>query len=225
MRSKRYKGLASKVDKTKEYELDEAIKLVKETSQTKFDSSVEVHVRLGIDPKKGEQAVRGSVTLPHGTGKTKRVAVFSEDEKNAKTAGADLVGSIEMIKKIKTSGKVDFDIALATPEMMKNLAGAAKVLGPKGLMPSPKAGTVVDDKQMAKAVEEIKKGKVNFRNDDSGNLHQLLGKVSWEDNKIKENIEVLIEAIKKAKPAALKGMYIKSVHLTSTMGPGVKLSV
>ncbi|MCK4777187.1 MAG: 50S ribosomal protein L1, partial [Actinomycetia bacterium] len=121
--------------------------------------------------------------------------------------------------------KVDFDIALATPEMMKNLAGAAKVLGPKGLMPSPKAGTVVDDKQMAKAVEEIKKGKVNFRNDDSGNLHQLLGKVSWEDNKIKENIEVLIEAIKKAKPAALKGMYIKSVHLNSTMGPGVKLSV
>ena len=225
MRSKRYKMLASKIDKTKKYAIDEAIKLVKETSQTKFDSSVEVHLRLEIDSKKGEQAVRGNVTLPHGTGKTKRVAVFSENEKGAKASGADVVGSEELIKKIKTSGKIDFDLALATPGMMKNLVGAAKVLGPKGLMPSPKAGTVVEDDKMAKAVDEIKKGKVNFRNDETGNIHQLIGKVSWEDEKLSDNFEVFIEAVDKVKPSAVKGVFIKSIYLTSTMGPGIKASV
>ena len=179
MRSRKYKELASKIDKTKVYPIDEAIKLVKETNKIKFDGSFEVHIHLGIDPKKGEQMVRGNVVLPHGTGKIKRIAIFAENEKAAKALGVDIIGNEELIKKIKSSGKVEFDIALATPSMMKNLAGAAKVLGPKGLMPSPKAGTVVDIKEMPKAIEEIKKGRVNFRNDDTGNIHQLLGKVSW----------------------------------------------
>ncbi len=220
-RSKRYKELASKVDKKKEYSLDEAIKLVKETSQTKFDSSVEVHIRLGIDPKKGEQMVRSSAILPHGTGKTKKVAVFCENEKAAQ--GADIVGDEEMIKKIISSGKVDFDVAIAVPSMMKKLAAAAKVLGPKGLMPSPKAGTVVAEDKLAQVIEEIKRGKVNFRNDDTGNVHQIIGKASWEEAKLKENFEAFIEAVAKARPAATKGSYIKSVYLASTMGPSVKV--
>ncbi len=220
-RSKRYQKLASKIDKKKEYSIDEAIKLVKETSRTKFESSVEAHVRLGIDPKKGEQMVRSSVTLPHGTGKTKKVAVFCENEKAAK--GADIVGDEEMIKKIISSGKVEFDVAIAVPSMMKKLAAAAKVLGPKGLMPSPKAGTVVDEDKLPQAIEEIKAGKVNFRNDDSGNLHQIIGKASWPEDKLKDNFKAFMEAVVKARPAAAKGTYIKAVHLTSTMGPGVKV--
>ncbi len=166
-----------------ELKIDEAIKKVKESAKAKFDESVEVHVCLGIDAKKGEQVVRGNITLPHGAGKTKKVQVFTED-----------VVSQELIKKIKASGKVDFDIALATPGAMKNLAGAAKVLGPKGLMPSPKAGTVVQAKAIDKTVEEIKKGKINFKNDDTGNIHQLIGKVSWDEKKLKENYEKFIDS-------------------------------
>jgi large subunit ribosomal protein L1 len=225
MRSKRYKEIVSKIDKKKDYSIDEAIKLVKETSNIKFDSSVEVHLRLGIDPKKGEQTVRGNVLLPHGIGKSKRIAVFSEDEKTAKDAGADLVGGENLIKEIKSKGKIDFDLALATPSMMKNLAGAAKILGPKGLMPSPKAGTVVAGKDLAQAIKEIKKGKVNFKNDDTGNIHQIIGKASWPESKLKENLEVFIDEVKKAKPAAAKGIFIRTVYLTSTMGPAVKVSL
>src|SRR3989338_3165229 len=224
MHSKKYKEMAAKIDKAKSYSIDEAIKLVKETCQTKFDASFEVHIHLGIDTKKGEQAVRGSVALPHGTGKSKRIAVFSENEKAAKEAGADVVGNVNLIKDIKSSGKVDFDLAIATPTMMKKLAGAAKILGPKGLMPSPKAGTVVDDKAMPKAIEEIKKGKVNFKNDDTGNIHQMIGKISWDDKKLSENCGAFVEAVKKAKPAAAKGIFIKGVFLTSTMGPAVRVS-
>lgn len=224
-RSKKYIELTSKIDKSKNYPIDEALELLKETAKAKFDASVELHVRLSIDAKKGEQAVKGSVVLPHGSGKTKRVAVFAEDEKIAKAAGADIVGGEELIKEIKASGKVEFDVALATPGMMKSLAGAAKVLGPKGLMPSPKAGSVVDDKALARAVEEIKKGKVNFRNDDTGNVHQVIGKISWEDMKLKENFESLIEALNKAKPAAVKGILIKGAYICSTMGPGIKVDV
>lgn len=220
-RSKRYQSLASKIDKKKEYTIDEAIKLIKATSRTKFDSSVEVHIRLGIDPKKGEQMVRSNAVLPHGTGKTKKVVVFCENEKAAQ--GADIIGDEEMIKKIISSGKADFDVAIAVPSMMKKLAGAAKVLGPKGLMPSPKAGTVVEEDKLPQVIEEIKKGKVNFRNDDSGNVHQIIGKVSWEDNKLKENFEAFVEAVVKARPAAAKGTYVKAVYLTSTMGPSVKV--
>ena len=223
MRSKKYKEAAAKIDKIKVYSIDEAIKLVKETSITTFDASVEVHMRLGIDPKKGEQAVRSNVILPHGTGKTKKVAVFCENEKAAK--GADIIGNEEVIKKIISSGKIDFDIAVATPEMMKKLAGAAKVLGPRGLMPSPKAGTVVVEKDLSQAIDEIKKGKVNFKNDDTANIHQILGKVSWNDKKIKENYEVFIDAVTKVKPTAIKGVYIKSISLTSSMGPGIKVNL
>ena len=186
-RSKKYQELVKQIDKNKKYPVDEAISLAKETSKVKFDATLELHVRLGIDTKKGEQAVRGSAILPHGSGKTKKVAVFSQDEKTAEAAGADLVGNETLIKEIKSSGKIGFDIAIATPDMMKNLSGIAKILGPRGLMPSPKAGTVVADKDMAKTVEEIKKGKVTFKNDDSGNLHQAIGKISWEDSKLKEN--------------------------------------
>ncbi len=223
MKSKKYKEAAAKIDKSKAYSIDEAIKLVKDTSITTFDASVEVHIRLGIDPKKGEQAVRSNVILPHGTGKTKKVAVFCENEKAAK--GADIIGNEDTIKKIISSGKIDFDVAIATPEMMKKLAGAAKILGPRGLMPSPKAGTVVAEKDLSQAIDEIKKGKVNFKNDDTANVHQSLGKVSWDDKKIKENYEAFIDAVVKAKPTAAKGIYVKSINLASSMGPSVKINL
>ncbi|OGG89752.1 50S ribosomal protein L1 [Candidatus Kuenenbacteria bacterium RIFCSPLOWO2_12_FULL_42_13] len=223
-RSKRYLSLAAKIDRARKYELAEAVELVKETAKTKFDSSVEVHVKLGIDTQKGEQTVRGSVVLPHGTGRTKKVAVFTKDEKTAKDAGADLVGAGELIKEIKTTEKINFDIALATPDLMKDLAGIAKILGPKGLMPSPKSGTVVADKDMAKAIEDVKKGKVAFRNDDTGNVHQIIGKASWEASKLQENFSIFLGALKKAKPAAVKGVFLMNIALTSTMGPAVKVN-
>jgi len=223
--SKRYLEIAEKVDKKKIYSLEEAVKIIKETAKTKFDSSVEMHAHLGIDTQKGEQAVRGFVSLPYGTGKTKKVAVFIKNEKIAKDAGAEIVGSDELIKQIKATEKIDFDVALATPEMMKDMAPIAKVLGPKGLMPAPKSGTVVAEAEMAKAIEEIKKGKVNFRNDDTGNIHQIIGKASWEENKLLENLKVFVEALQKAKPAAVKGTFVVSATLTSTMGPAVKISI
>ena len=223
--SKRMTDLKTKVDSTKVYTLDEAITLVKATSNVKFDASVEFHARLGIDPKKSDQLIRATVVLPHGTGKTKRIAAFvgPNDEKAAKDAGADLVLGEEEIKEIKTTGKIDFDIAVATPEMMPKLAVAARVLGPKGLMPNPKTDTV--DKNVAKMIEALKKGKAAFKNDDQANIHQLVGKVSFDNAKLKENIETFIEALKRAKPAGAKGTYIKTAFLTSAMGPSVKISV
>ena len=217
--------LSKKVDKTKAYPLDEAIQLVKDTSQVKFDASVEAHIRLGIDIKKSDQQVRATVVLPHGTGNTKKVAAFvgPNDEKAAKDAGADLVCGEEEIKKIKDTGKIDFDIAVATPDMMPKLAVAAKILGPKGLMPNPKTDTV--GKDVKKMVEDLKKGKAAFKNDDGGNVHQIIGKVSFSDDQLKENYAALMEAIKKAKPLTTKGIYIKSVYLTSSMGPSVKVEV
>lgn len=218
------KNLQAKVDKNKVYSVDEAIKLALETSGVKFDASVEVHAHLGIDPKKGEQQVRSTVVLPHGTGKTKTVAAFvsSEKEKEAKDAGADFIYGEEDIKKIKDTGKIEFEVAITTPDMMPKMAQIAKVLGPKGLMPNPKTETV--GPSIKKMIEELKKGKVNFKNDDTSNIHQNIGKVSFGDKKIKENFEVFMEALKKAKPNTAKGTYIQSLTICTSMGPAIKVS-
>jgi len=223
--SKRMKDLKSQVNPTTVYSVAEAIELVKKTSTVKFDASVEVHVKLGIDPKKTEQQIRSTVVLPHGTGKTKTVAAFvgPNDEKAAKEAGADFVYGEEDIKKIKDTGKIEFEIAVATPEMMPKLAIVARVLGPKGLMPNPKTGTV--DKNVKKMVEEIKKGKAAFKNDDGSNIHQVIGKVSFDAKKLEENLAAFMDAIKKVKPQGSKGTYIKGLFLTSSMGPSVKVVV
>lgn len=201
----------------------EAVELVKKTSNVKFNSSVEVHVKLGIDVSKSDQQVRASVVLPHGTGKTKKVAAFvgANDEKAAKEAGADFVYGEEDIKKIKDTGKFEFEIALATPEMMPKMAGVAKILGPKGLMPNPKTGTVGTD--VKKMIDELKKGKITFKNDDTGNVHQLIGKVSFDSAKLVENLTTLVDALKKAKPNSAKGTFIEGTYLTSSMGPSVKV--
>jgi len=222
-KSKRMMMAKSKVEKSKLYSLDEALVLIKETAKAKFDESLEVHIRLGTDPKKGEQQVRATVVLPHGTGKSKKIAVFTENEKEAKEAGADIVGGKELINKIKTTGVIDFEIAVATPEMMKELAIVAKILGPKGLMPSPKNETVTNN--IKKAVSDLKGGKIVFKTDENSNVHQLLGKVSWPEATLKENYETFMEALKKAKPSGIKGVYLKQVVLCSTMGPGVKISI
>lgn len=217
--------MLKKIDKTRSYPIEEAVKLVKETATAKFDSSIEVHFRLGIDPKKGEQQIRGTVVLPHGIGKTMKVAVFAEGDKakEAKAAGADLILGEDDIEKIKKSGKIDFDIAVAPPEMMKKLAAVAKILGQKGLMPSPKNETVTPN--LEKAVKELKAGKIAFKNDDTANLHQLIGKASFEDAKLVENFQTFLKAIKDSKPESSKGIFLKAVYLTSSMGPSVKIEV
>lgn len=213
------------VDKNKVYPIAEAVELVKKTSNVKFDSSVEVHARLGIDVSKSDQQIRTTVVLPHGTGKIKKIAAFvgEKDEKTAKEAGADFVYGEEDIKKIKDIGKFDFDVAIAAPEMMPKLAPAAKVLGPKGLMPNPKTGTVGTD--IKKMIDELKRGKITFKNDETGNVHQLIGKVSFDSKKLEENISAFLDMLKKAKPNSVKGAYIEAVYLTSAMGPSVKIEV
>lgn len=221
-RSKKYKKVFEKIEKDKKYSIEEAIKIIKENKIAKFDESVEIHAKLSIDPKKGEQQVRGAVILPHGTGKTKKVAVITSTKvKEAKDAGADIVGGEEMIEKIKNNKISRFDILVATPEMMPKLAQVAKILGPRGLMPSPKTETVTE--KIKETVEMLKKGKVSFKNDDGANIHQLVGKVSFDENKLKENIEAFLGSLQKAKPQAAKGKYIGSVSICSTMGPGVKI--
>ena len=224
-KSKRYKAVKAKVEANKTYNLAEAVKLVKETSEVKFDASVEVHVKLGIDPKKGDQVVRASVVMPHGTGRTKKIAAFvrPDKEKEAKEAGADVVGGKDLIEKIKKDGKCDFEIAVAVPEIMKDLSVIAKTLGQKGLMPNPKVGTVNSD--VTKVIAEIKKGKADFKNDDTGNVHVMVGKVSFTEGQLKDNLAAFMEALKKVKPESLKGTYIKSVFLSSSMGPGIKVQL
>ncbi len=223
--SKRMKELSAKIDPDKVYNLEEAIKLVKETSKVKFDATVELHAKLGINTKKSDQHIRATVVLPHGTGKTKKVAAFVTGDKaqEAKEAGADFIYDEEDIKAIKDTGKIEFDIAVTTPDMMPKMAMAAKILGPRGLMPNPKTETVGPNiKQM---VEALKKGKVNFKNDDGGNIHQAVGKISFDDAKLKDNIEVFLTNLKRIKPPGVKGTYIKSLALTSSMGPAVKISL
>jgi large subunit ribosomal protein L1 len=223
-RSKRYKEAVAKINKNQTYSVDEAIKHLKEMAKAKFDESIEVHLNLGIDPKKGDQLVRGSVIMPHGTGKTKKIVAFvtPEKEKQAKEAGADLVGGKELIEQIKNTGKTDFEIAVAEPAMMKDLAVVARILGQKGLMPNPRTGTVATD--IKKAITELKQGKINFKNDDTGNVHAMIGKMSFTKEQLKSNFSTLLEAIKKAKPDTIKGTYFKSIVVTSTMGPGLKVN-
>lgn len=212
-------------DKNKSYSIAEAIEICKNNNKVKFDPSVEVHFRLGIDTKKGDQQVRSAVSLPNGTGKTVKVAAFvsSDKEKAVKEAGADLVGGDDLIEEIKKTEKTNFDIAVAEIDMMKNLAKIAKILGTRGLMPSPKNDTVVNDP--VKAVKELKLGKISFKSDDTGNVHAIIGKVSFENKALEENFNTLIEAIKKAKPVSSKGVYIKNTSLNSTMGKGIKVIV
>jgi len=211
-------------DKEKTYSIAEAIEICKKNHKAKFDASIEVHFRLGIDNKKGDQQVRSAVSLPNGTGKTVRIAAFvsSAKEKEVKEAGADLVGGDDLIEEIKKTEKTNFDIAIAEVDMMKNLAKIAKILGTRGLMPSPKNETVTNNP--AKTVAELKKGKVSFKNDDTGNVHAIIGKVSFENKALEENFNTLLEAIKRAKPASSKGVYIKNVSLNSTMGKGIKVA-
>ncbi|MCK4744591.1 50S ribosomal protein L1 [Candidatus Parcubacteria bacterium] len=212
-------------DKTKAYPIKEAIELVKKTSKAKFDASVEVHFRLGIDPKKNDQQVRSTVVLPHSFGKSKKIAAFvlPDQEKEAKDAGAEIVGGEELIKKIKDTKKIDFEIAVATPKMMKLLAQIAKILGPRGLMPSPKNETIAAD--LKKTISELQKGKIAFKNDDTGNIHQVIGKISNREKNLAENYQIFLDALNKAKSPAAKGDYIKNITICSTMGPGINVEI
>jgi len=222
---KKYLAAAAKVETDKFYEPLEAVKLVKETSYTKFDSTVEVHMRMGLDPRQADQQVRDVVVLPHGLGKSVRVLVFAEGEgaTNARNAGADVVADDdETLNKIQ-GGWLDFDVAIATPDMMGKVGRLGRVLGPRGLMPNPKAGTVVSAADIGRAVTESKAGRVEFRLDKTANIHVSIGKASFDEKKLYENIAALMEAIKKARPAAAKGNYIRRITMTSTMGPGVKV--
>lgn len=224
-RSKRYNLAAEKREKSEVYDITEAVKKVKEMSGAKFDESVELHIRLGVDGRHADQQVRGAVVLPHGTGKTKKVLVFAKGPKadEASEAGADYVGAEDMAEKIQKENWFEFDSVIATPDMMGVVGRLGRVLGPKGLMPNPKAGTVTMD--VAKAIEEVKAGKVEYRLDKANIIHVTVGKSSFEEAKLVENINTIISAIAKAKPAAAKGQYFRSVTMASTMGPGVKLNV
>lgn len=224
MRSKRFTSLKSTVQ-PKALSSEAAVELVKTNATAKFDETVEIHFSLGIDPKQGDQQIRGTISLPHGTGKTKRVAAFVDaaNEAAAKAAGADIVATEETIEEIARTGKIDFDVAVAVPSMMAKLAKAAKVLGPRGLMPNPKTETV--NPNIAKMIAEQKAGKISFKNDNTANVHMIVGKASFSAAQLAENVNAAIDALRKVKPASSKGIYFKSVTLTSTMGPAVRLDV
>ncbi len=221
-RSKRFKEYRAKVDRAKRYGVDEVVKTLKENSYVKFDESVEVAIRLGVNPKHADQMVRGTVALPHGTGKSIRVAVFAQGEKaeEAKAAGADIVGAEDLAEKVK-GGFLDFDVTVATPDMMRVLGPLGKMLGPRGLMPNPKTGTVTMD--LAKAIKELKGGRIEFRVDKQANVAVSVGKLSFEANQISENIFTFLKAVLAAKPSAAKGAYILGVAVSATMSPGFKL--
>ena len=223
-RGKRYRGLVTKIDRTKTYSPAEAVKLVKETSQAKFDTSVDLHLRMGVDPRHAEQMVRGSAVLPNGTGKTVRVVVFAQGDKarEAQAAGADVVGADDLAKRIE-GGWLDFDVAVATPDMMGTVGKLGKVLGPRGLMPNPKSGTVTFD--LTKAVRDSKGGRIEFRVDKTGVVHTVVGKSSFTEQALLQNLATLMDALNRARPAGLKANYIESVYLTSTQGPSVKVDL
>lgn len=221
---KRYQEIAKLVDRTKLYDADEAFTLLRSTAKAKFDESVELHIKLGVDGRHADQQVRGAIVLPHGTGKTKRVLVIAKGDKaaEAEKAGAEFVGAEDMVQKIQTENWFDFDVIVATPDMMGLVGRLGRVLGPKGLMPNPKSGTVTFD--IERAINEIKAGKVEFRLDKTNIVHVAIGKMSFEDSKLVDNFKALMDAVIKAKPSAAKGTYLRSVTLTSTMGPGIRLN-
>ncbi len=219
---KKYRELATQIEAHRLYDPQEAVTLVRQTSPVRFDATVEAHIRLGVDPRHADQMVRSSALLPHGTGRTRRIAVFAMGDKmrEALEAGADIVGGEDLVKKVQ-AGEIDFDVALATPDIMGQVGRLGKILGPRGMMPNPKSGTVTFD--IAKAVRDVQGGRVEFRVDRFGIVHVPVGKVSFDDSKLRDNFATLMEAIVKAKPAASKGTYVRTVTLTSTMGPGVSI--
>lgn len=225
MSSTRFKALEQEVDRKKVYPIAEAMELVKKTAKAKFDEAVELHLHLGIDPSKSDQQVRGTTVLPHGTGKTKRVIAFVEADKEAeaKQAGADLVGGEALIEELVKDPKITFDVAVATPGMMPKLAKLAKILGPKGLMPNPKTDTI--SANIGKIVQEQKAGKVSFKNDDTGNIHQIFGRASFDTAKLQENYIALVETVRKMKPSSAKGEFIGRATIASSMGPGIRIEL
>jgi|SRR5581483_10717120 len=224
MAGKKYAAAAAQIDRAKKYSLDDAVALVKKIAYAKFDETVEVTMELGVDPRKADQMVRGTIVLPHGLGKSKRIAVIAsgEKQKEAEAAGADIIGGDDLVEKIK-GGFLDFDAVIATPDMMRGVGQLGKVLGPRGLMPNPKTGTVTVD--VAKAIQETKAGKVEFRVDKTGVIHAPVGKVSFEQQRLVENAKTLLDAVLKAKPSTAKGKYVKGANICSTMGPGVWIEV
>jgi large subunit ribosomal protein L1 len=220
---KKYLEALKKVDQSTLYAPADAVRLVKETSYTKFDASVEVHLRLGIDPRQADQNIRSTVALPHGTGKSVRVLVFAQGDaaQAARDAGADFVGADELLTQIDRENFFDFDIAIATTDMMAKVGRVARKLGPRGLMPNPKSGTVVPGEDLARTIKEVRGGRVEFRNDKTGLLHVGVGKVSFSEQQITENIAALMDAVKSIKPSSIKGTFVRSVTFTSTMGPGI----
>jgi len=223
MAGKKFKAVAALVDKTKSYGIEEAVVLAKKTARTKFDETVDLAVNLGVDPKQADQMVRGTVVLPHGTGKKVKILVFAkgEKEKEARDAGADYVGSDDLAEKIQKEGWTDFDTVVATPDIMGLVGKLGKVLGPRGLMPNPKTGTVTFD--VARAIKEIRAGKVEYRVEKAGIIHVPVGKASFDENKLADNAKAVLESILKAKPASSKGRYLKNVTISATMGPGIKM--
>ena len=223
-KGRKYEEACKKVDKTKLYTKEEAVKLVKETSTTKFDSSVEIAIKLNLDTKKADQQLRGAFVLPNGSGKTTKVLVIAKNvfADQAREAGADYVGDVDMLEKIEKENWFDFDTLIATPDMMPALGKLGKVLGPKGLMPNPKTGTVTTD--VKKAVQDVKSGRVEYRTDSFGNIHALVGKVSFDEDKLLQNLSAFVGMIAKTKPSVVKGTYIQNISISSTMGPGIKIN-
>lgn len=223
-RGKKYLEAVAKIDNDQLYEPDEAVKLIKETVTTKFDPTVEVHLRLGVDPRKADQMIRDVVVLPHGLGKTVRVLVFAEgeDARLAKEAGADYIADAETVQKIQ-NGWVDFDVAMAVPSMMGQVGRLGRILGPRGLMPNPKAGTVAPGEDLPRLIEEAKAGRVEFRVDKTGNVHAPIGKASFSEENLRENLDSLLDAIKRNRPETIKGNYVRKITIANTMGPGIKV--